>query len=69
MVDSGFMGVPVPTGATRVSLRYRPRWLIGLLIFSTLACLSLSAVFVIKILPWLFRDWRANVEDALRIHG
>jgi hypothetical protein len=69
MVDAGFMGVPVPTGATRVSLRYRPRWLIGLLIFSTLAWLSLSAVFVIKILPWLFRDWRANVEDALRIHG
>jgi hypothetical protein len=69
MVDAGFIGVPVPKGATRVSLRYRPRWLIGLLIFSTLAWLSLSAVFVTKIVPWLFRGWRANVEDALRIHG
>jgi hypothetical protein len=69
MVDAGFMGVPVPKGATTIALRYRPRWLIGMLVFSTLAWLSLAAVFVLKILPWLVRGWQATVNDAVRRNG
>jgi hypothetical protein len=65
LVDAGFMGLPMPQGATSVSLRYRPRWLIGLLVFSTLAWLSLATIFVVAIVPWLVRGWRATVENAV----
>jgi len=68
MVNAGFMGIPVPKGATTIALRYRPRWLIGLLLFSTLAWLCLAAVFAITIAPWLVRGWRATVHHAGTIH-
>ena len=64
MVDAGFMGLPVPRGATRIALRYRPRWLLWLLAFSTACWCGLAAVFVFRTAPWLLAGWRDTRQRA-----
>jgi hypothetical protein len=62
MADAGFMGLAVRRGVREVALRFRPRWLIDLLFFSTACWIAVVAVFAACVVPWLIRGWRAALD-------
>jgi len=69
LVNRGFMAVEVPKGATRVSLRYAPRWLVNLIVFSGLCWIGLIAASIMAAVSWWNHGRNAADHEPMSAHG
>ena len=69
LVNRGFMAVEVPKGSSRVSLRYAPRWLINLIVFSGLCWIGLIAASIMAAVSWRSHGRNPPDKEPMSAHG